>query len=154
MKGNQMTDELKRRLDAYYYGFDPTGCEPIDKILGAVACAGKSFHHTDCWRGKATVRDDHTGDTPEEWMQNAANDAAAAWNTRTDQAEVARLRKALEKAENIANDKTIFWFNQQQAALQDGDEISASEYEKRRDVASKITLEIKDVRRAALKGDG
>lgn len=37
------------RMDAYYYGFDPTGCEPVDRILAAVALAGKLLHHTEGW---------------------------------------------------------------------------------------------------------
>lgn len=35
----------KRRMDAYYYGFDSTGVDDIDRLLSAVACAGKAFHH-------------------------------------------------------------------------------------------------------------
>ena len=38
-----------RSLDAYYFGFDPTGVPAIDAILSAVAIAGKSCHHTDMW---------------------------------------------------------------------------------------------------------
>ena len=68
------------RMDADYYGFAPTGVEEIDRILSAVACAGKAYHHTDQWgedietpyepflRGKSCV----------DWIQNAANDAATA----------------------------------------------------------------------------
>ena len=76
----------KRCMDAYYYGFDATGSETIDKILGAVACAGKSYHHTENWDEEVCVYDDHTGKTPTEWIQNAAIEAAA---------EIARLREAL-----------------------------------------------------------
>lgn len=71
-----------RRLDAYYYGFDPTGVPEIDAILSAVAHAGKGYHHTEMW-----------SDTPgpdEKWarfgpgrsmvdvIQAAANEAARA----------------------------------------------------------------------------
>ena len=76
----------KRCMDAYYYGFDATGSETIDKILGAVACAGKSYHHTENWDEEVCVYDDHTGKTPTEWIQNAAVEAAA---------EITRLREAL-----------------------------------------------------------
>jgi len=38
-----------RRMNAYYYGFDETGCDPIDNLLESVAIAGKGSHHTDCW---------------------------------------------------------------------------------------------------------
>lgn len=67
----------ERRMDAYYYGFDPTGVDCIDKILSAVACAGKAFQHTRDWNEEGMLRDDHTGDTPVDWIQNAANEAAA-----------------------------------------------------------------------------
>ena len=68
------------RLNGYYYCFVPTGNEAIDRILSAVACAGKAYHHTDRWtddieepyepflRGRNCV----------EWIQNAAEDAAKA----------------------------------------------------------------------------
>jgi hypothetical protein len=76
------------RLDAYYYGFTRTGHEGIDRILSAVACAGKAFHHTNQWTDEVwdgTPRDKRPapyepflrGWTPVEWIQNAANDAAA-----------------------------------------------------------------------------
>jgi len=77
-----MTD---RRMDAYYYEFEPTGVDAVDKILSAVACAGKASHHTAGWNDDDTyTRDDHTGNTPVERIQNAANEAAQAWGTRTD----------------------------------------------------------------------
>lgn len=38
-----------RRMDAYYYGFDPTGVVEIDALLSAVASAGKAYHHTSDW---------------------------------------------------------------------------------------------------------
>lgn len=37
------------RMDAYYFGFSPTGVREVDEILSAVACAGKSYHHTERW---------------------------------------------------------------------------------------------------------
>ena len=37
------------RLNAYYFGFMPTGNPDIDLILAAVAAAGKGYHHTDEW---------------------------------------------------------------------------------------------------------
>ncbi len=70
------------RMDAYYYGFDPTGVPEIDRILSAVACAGKAYHHTESWGEEMTygtpngAPDGHEGKTPIEWIQNAANDAA------------------------------------------------------------------------------
>ena len=70
-----MTD---MRMDAYYYSFEPTGNSAIDTILSAVACAGKAYHHTDCWQDETRPYEDaHTGDCPVDWIQNAANKAAA-----------------------------------------------------------------------------
>jgi hypothetical protein len=69
---------IDRRMDAYYYGFEPTGVDCIDKILSAVACAGKAFHHTQDWSEHIKVPyEDHSGDTPIDWIQNAANEASA-----------------------------------------------------------------------------
>ena len=80
-----MTDEL--RMGAYYYGFSQTGARAVDKVLSAVACAGKAFHHTSEWNDDATFPG-HTGDTPVDWIQNAADEAAR---------EIVRLRA--ERAE-------------------------------------------------------
>lgn len=80
-KEREMLYAPNRRMDAYYYGFEPTGVPEIDAILSAVAHAGKGYHHTESW--------DEDGD---EWgrfgpgrsmvdvIQAAANDAAAAWS--------------------------------------------------------------------------
>ena len=67
------------RMDAYYYSFRTTGVREIDLILSAVACAGKAYHHTDGWQNKTPKYHDKfvEGETPEEWIQNAANKAAA-----------------------------------------------------------------------------
>lgn len=67
-------------MNAYYYGFDSTDDPVINRILSAVACAGKAFHHTDSWTEEAydgTAPEPLRGKTPAEWIQNAANDAAA-----------------------------------------------------------------------------
>jgi hypothetical protein len=68
------------RMDAYYYGFEPTGIKIIDLILSAVACAGKSFHHTESWGDDCSepYHDLLRGKSPVDWIQNAADDAAAA----------------------------------------------------------------------------
>ncbi len=64
-------------LNAYYYSFGKTGIPEIDLILSAVACAGKSFHHTDCWNDElGYAPDGHSGTSPIEWIQNAADAAA------------------------------------------------------------------------------
>ena len=72
-----MSEIAKMRMNAYYYGFSPTGSRPIDRILSAVACAGKAYHHTECWQDESPAYGEHVGDTPIDWIQNAANDAAS-----------------------------------------------------------------------------
>ena len=42
-------EKQPRRLDSYYFSFEPTGCDPVDAILEAVARAGKGYHHTESW---------------------------------------------------------------------------------------------------------
>ena len=66
------------RMNAYHYDFHPTGNDAIDRILSAVACAGKAFHHTKYWAEwyDYNTPDGHVGDSPVDWIQNAANDAA------------------------------------------------------------------------------
>ena len=60
------------RMNAYYYEFTPTGVLPIDRILSAVAAAGKSYHHTEMWT------DDSDGPSLVDRIQEAANNAASA----------------------------------------------------------------------------
>ena len=76
-----------RRMDAYYYSFAPTKSAAVDKILGAIACAGKAFHHTNDWADACNPYDDHTGHTPVEWIQNAAIEASAQFTALTAEAE-------------------------------------------------------------------
>lgn len=66
------------RMNAYYFGFNPTGVREIDEILSAVACAGKAYHHTESWN-------DSDDDDPSwaEVIQEAANRAAAKWQQAT-----------------------------------------------------------------------
>ena len=67
------------RMDAYYYGFTPTGVVVIDRILSAVACAGKAYHHTDQWGDECAGENYEPflrGNSPAEWIQRAAEDAA------------------------------------------------------------------------------
>ncbi len=65
------------RMDAYHYEFKGTGIALIDRILSAVACAGKAYHHTCDWRDMCPAYDDHLrGNSPQEWIENAAEDAA------------------------------------------------------------------------------
>lgn len=67
-------------MDAYYYGFEKTGVEEIDRILSAVACAGKAYHSTSGWWDDCICTPKgHEGKAPVDWIQNAANDAAKRW---------------------------------------------------------------------------
>ena len=77
-----------RRLNAYYFGFDSTGVPEVDAILSAVACAGKSYHHTDEWGdGKSRFGVDRPyGDV----IQAAANEAANRWDHTAAIAQAAR----------------------------------------------------------------
>jgi hypothetical protein len=70
-----MTNKL--RMNAYYYGFGETGVPEIDKILSAVACAGKAYHHTEDWTNDCDgAQRGHTGQCPVDWIWNAAKEAA------------------------------------------------------------------------------
>ena len=60
----------------------------VDRILSAVACAGKAFHHTEAWsdpvwdydadgaKAAAPYEPFLRGMTPIDWIQNAALDLA------------------------------------------------------------------------------
>lgn len=65
------------RMDAYYYGFTPTGMRCIDEILSAIACAGKAYHHTDRWNDSDDGEPSYA-----ELIQEAANRAAEALRSR------------------------------------------------------------------------
>lgn len=69
------------RMRAYYYSFSETGNCEIDRILSAVACAGKAFHNTDCWNDECDPYFGHVGITPIDWIQNAANDCVTAFKS-------------------------------------------------------------------------
>lgn len=94
-EGNKRTD---LRMSAYYYSFSPTGCYAIDRILSAVACAGKAFHHTDCWADECAPYDGHVGEKPIDWIQNAANDCSIDFKS---------AYEAGRKAERERNWKTV-----------------------------------------------
>lgn len=61
---------------AYYYSFEPTGCEAIDNVLRAVAYAGKQYHHTDQWGEDALGHEDGEP-TMRDLIQEAAVHGAA-----------------------------------------------------------------------------
>lgn len=86
------------RLHAYYYSFAPTGQREVDLILHAVARAGKAFHHTSQWADDEMegFYEHCEGDTCEQWIQNAANKAAAALAAKD--AELAKAREDVTQA--------------------------------------------------------
>lgn len=67
-----------RRLNAYFWAFDPTGEPAIDDILAAVACAGKAYHSTEDWEESIHGWGGTEGPSWWELIQNAANAAADA----------------------------------------------------------------------------
>ncbi len=85
-----MLDERgDRAMSAYYYGFDRTGVEAVDRILAEVAWAGKAYHLTEQWD---TV-DEESSLSVIDRMQAAASEAAteiqaAEQQAREDEAEL------------------------------------------------------------------
>jgi hypothetical protein len=57
-------------LASYYFGFESTGSEAVDRILAAVAYAGTQCHHTVGWE------DDEPSEDLVTLIQSAANEAA------------------------------------------------------------------------------
>lgn len=64
------------RMDAYYYGFHPTGVVEIDRILAAVARAGKAYHHTENWQNSIKGWDADDGPSYVDLIQFMAIEAA------------------------------------------------------------------------------
>lgn len=102
-------------MGAYYYGFDRTGCGPVDAVLSAVAIAGKGSHNTDGWTDRdvygyydkrpglpANPRiDDWTGGSAVELIQLTAKASAEKVKTLSDDlaaliTEVERLRRQVD----------------------------------------------------------
>lgn len=62
-----------KRLNAYYYSFEPTGVAEIDEILQMVAMAGRHYHNTNEW----TDPDLEGGISVVDMIQEAAIRAAS-----------------------------------------------------------------------------
>jgi hypothetical protein len=75
-------EDAELRMNAYYYAFAFTGVFEIDRILSAVACAGKSFHMTADWGDDAEPWPHLRGNCAADWIQNAADDAAEKLKSR------------------------------------------------------------------------
>lgn len=68
-----MTSETQAlNLDAYYFHFQETGVEPIDRVLSEIANAGNGAHHTQDWDDNGYI----------DRIQGAANDAATKFKTQ------------------------------------------------------------------------
>lgn len=91
-----MSDTPPLRMDAYYYGFTFTGRIEIDRILSAVATAGKMYHHTSDWN------EAENGPAPVEMIQTAANEAAKAIESAYQRGHVAGRLAGREEAMRIA----------------------------------------------------
>ncbi len=104
------------RMDAYYYSFESTGRPEIDRILSAVACAGKMFHHTDQWADESddieTAYAYHKGRCPVDWIQSAAYDAAV--ERRKPRKRALTLRRLQDEQRpwvkhNFRSDRPAYW---------------------------------------------
>jgi hypothetical protein len=96
LTGRKKLDELLRkhdgtlRMDAYYYGFYETGAPAVDRILAAVALAGKMYHHTEGWT------DEGLGDDKRSCVQLIQDAAFLAAHEMADLLARARRRETLE----------------------------------------------------------
>jgi hypothetical protein len=111
-------------MAAYYYSFDETGVDAIDIVLSAVACAGKAFHHTEEWQDADSHPDlepyepEHRGDSPAQWINNAAFDAAESFRKQTADAEQRGYERgrAEERAAVVAYLKASEVYDREQAS--------------------------------------
>lgn len=68
---------MRKMYNAYYYSFEATGNVEVDRILEAVAAAGKAAHNTDQWNDE---NDWDGGVSLADKIQNAANESAKNLN--------------------------------------------------------------------------
>lgn len=96
------------RMQGYYIGFDRTGVVEIDRILSALAWAGKAYHHTEGWNDDLDW--DYgpfpKGTTVNDLIQKAANDAALTVEKHKDslfkRGERWKAREAKAREEGLA----------------------------------------------------
>ena len=115
--------ELVRPMKAYWYDFEPTGVDCIDKVLSAVACAGKAYHHTEYWYEPARPYGGHSGGTPVEWIQNAAKEPSDRIEALIAERDAAR-DAALEEAAKAAESPDLLVFKRGWSPSQDAAAIS------------------------------
>ena len=94
----------KLRMQAYYYGFDETGIIEIDRVLSAVATAGKMYHGTQEWGGGRYNRDDQI---QSELIQKSANECAKAYDANQSEIEFQQERIHTQQRMMVAQLKTI-----------------------------------------------
>ncbi|GGD11756.1 hypothetical protein [Aureimonas glaciei] len=94
------TEAPKLFMNAYYFGFNETGCRPVDEILSAVAQAGKGYHHTEDWTTPLHGTNTSYADMIQEAANRAANSLAAPPSLEAVKAEA--RREALEEAAKVA----------------------------------------------------
>ena len=82
-----------RRMNAYYYSFDPTGQPAIDAILSAVAHAGKGYHHTESWHDDGEWSRWGEGRSVVDVIQAAANEAALALLDAAEESDALRAER-------------------------------------------------------------
>lgn len=91
-------DDKDLRMDGYYIGFGKTGVHEVDRILSAIAHAGKGYHHTDGWTEETKDYGGFTGGSYNQWIQNEANKVAAL--ITVERAAAASREQALQGALN------------------------------------------------------
>lgn len=98
MTDRDEADRPVRNLHAYFYDFDPTGCDPVDAILEAVARAGKQYHHTQDWGDE-----DGSEDSCIAHIQDAAEIAATVLR----EAEQRGMLRAAEIARKLVDNEVV-----------------------------------------------
>lgn len=90
-------------LRSYYFHFKPTGEPLVDKILEAVSQGGRCFHSTELWQ-EEYEREGLEGKSVQEWIQNAANNAAASFARESNFAkDLVLAARLLEKTISVLN---------------------------------------------------
>lgn len=135
-----------RNLDAYYYSFEPTGCDEVDAILEQVAQAGAGYHSTADWKDKYA-----DGSSPVSNMQRASEESAAQIKiiiSERDQlkAENKRLAALLECAQGDLK-QAMQIIEKQTAERQEWQKVLKMTQIPREGDQSKYSLALKDAER-------
>jgi len=101
--GQLLLSNGELRMDAYYYGFRPTGVVEIDRILAAVARAGKAYHHTENWQNPIKGWDTDDGPSYADLIQFMAIEAADS--VRLDGSELREATYAVLRHEGYTDEQ-------------------------------------------------